>query len=121
VDTPAEKLKLLPGGQPPPNPSELLSSKKMRGLVKELKDRYEDRYIIFDAPPAQFTAETAFLASMMDGVLLVVRSGKTSERLVSQAVENIGRERILGVVFNASPESIKDYRYYYRYYQKGRG
>jgi len=120
VETAAEKLKLLPAGKPPPNPSELLSSEKMRRLVKELKDRYEDRYIIFDAPPAQFTAETAFLASMMDGVLLVVRSGKTSERLVFQAVENIGRERILGVVFNASDETYKDYRYYYRYYQEGR-
>jgi capsular exopolysaccharide synthesis family protein len=122
VDTPAEKLKLLPAGKRPPNPSELLSSEKMRHLVKELKDRYEDRYIIFDAPPAQFTAETAFLASMMDGVLLVVRSGKTSEPLVSQAIENIGREKILGMVFNASRESDKNYyRYYYRYYQKGRG
>lgn len=122
VDTSTEKLKLLPGGKPPPNPSELLSSEKMRHLVKELKDRYEDRYIIFDAPPAQFTAEAAFLASMMDGVLLLVRSGKTSESLVLQAVENIGAEKILGVVFNASRESDKDYyRHYYRYYQKGRG
>jgi len=120
VDTPAKKLKLLPGGKPPPNPSELLSSEKMRHLVKELKDRYEDRYIIFDAPPAEFTAETAFLASMMDGVLLVVRYGKTSAPLVSQAIENIGRERILGVVFNASPDSQRNYHYYYRHYQKGR-
>jgi len=120
VETPAKKVRLLPGGKAPPNPSELLSSEKMRRFVKELRDRYEDRYIIFDAPPAQFTAETAFLASMMDGVLLVVRSGKTSEPLISQAIENIGRERILGVVFNASPESHMDYRYYYRYYQKGR-
>jgi capsular exopolysaccharide synthesis family protein len=122
LDTPAKKLKLFPGGKPPTNPSELLSSEKMRHLVKELKDRYEDRYIIFDAPPAQFTAETAFLASMMDGVLLVVRSGKTSEPLISQAIESIGRERILGLVFNASRESEKAYyRYHYRYYQKERG
>jgi len=120
VDTPAKKLRLLPGGKAPPNPSELLSSEKMRRLVKELKGRYEDRYIIFDAPPAQFTAETAFLASMMDGVLLVVRSSKTSAPLISQAIENIGREKILGVVFNASRESEKNYyRYHYRYYREG--
>jgi capsular exopolysaccharide synthesis family protein len=121
LDTPANKLRLLPGGKAPPNPSELLSSEKMRRLVRELKDRYEDRYVIFDAPPAQFTAETTFLSSMMDGVLLVVRSGKTAAPLISQAIENIGRENVLGVVFNASREREKDYyRYHYRYYREGR-
>lgn len=116
--TSVEKLTLLPAGKPAPNPSELLSSKKMWRLVGELKDRYKDRYIIFDATPAQFAAETTFLASMVDGVVLVVRSGKTAEDTVLEAIENIGRDRIFGLVFNASSEITKDYRYYYRYYQK---
>ncbi len=116
MKTPFKKLTLLPAGKPPPNPSELLSSEKMRLLVDELKARYEDRYIIFDAPAAQFSAETAFLASMTDAVLLVVRSGKTAKDLVLETIENVGRERILGVVFNASTESRRDYGYYYRHY-----
>lgn len=119
VKTPVKKLTLLSAGKPPQNPSELLSSEKMRLLVEELKARYEDRYIIFDATPAQFAAETAFLASMMDGVLLVVRSGKTARDRALEAIENIGRERIFGLVFNASNESPKDYRYYYEHYRKG--
>jgi len=119
VKTPLGKLTLLPAGKPTPNPSELLSSEKMRRLVGELKDRYKDRYIIFDATPAQFVAETTFLASMVDGVLLVVRSGKTAEDMVQEAIKNIGRDRIFGLVFNASNESHKSYRYYYRYYRKG--
>ena len=118
MKTPVRKLTLLPAGKPPPNPSELLSSEKMRLLVEELKSRYEDRYIIFDATPAQFAAETAFLVSVVDGVLLVVRSGKTARDSVLKAIENIDRNKILGVVFNASSESHKSYRYYYRYYRK---
>ncbi|MBN1841116.1 MAG: polysaccharide biosynthesis tyrosine autokinase [Deltaproteobacteria bacterium] len=117
LKTPERKLTLLAGGKPPPNPSELLSSEKMRLLVEELKGRYENRYIILDAPPAQFTAETSFLASMVDGVLLVVRFGKTSGNLLSKAIDNIGRERIIGVVFNADLEGSRSYRYYYKYYQ----
>lgn len=116
--TSVEKLTLLPAGKPAPNPSELLSSEKMRHLVGELKDRYKDRYIIFDTTPAKFAAETTFLASMVDGVVLVVRSGKTADDMVLEAIENVGRDRIFGLVFNASSENPKDYRYYYRYYQK---
>ena len=118
MKTPIKKLSLLPAGKPPSNPSELLSSEKMRRLVEELRGRYEDRYIIFDSAPAQYASEAAFLASMVDAVLLVVRSGKSAKDLILNAVEKIGRKKILGVVFNASNESAKDYNYYYRYYRK---
>ena len=118
VKTSVAKLTVLPAGKVPPNPSELLSSEKMRLLVEELKGRYEDRYIIFDATPAHFAAETTFLASMVDGVLLVVRSGKTARDSILQAIENIGREKIIGVVFNASNEDSRTYDYYYQYYRK---
>ena len=121
VKTSIDKLTALPVGKAPPNPSELLSSEKMRLLVEELKNRYEDRYIIFDSPPAQFAAETTFLATMVDGLVLVVRSGKTSKNSILRAVENIGpnKTKIIGIVFNANNENPKDYGYYYRYYQKG--
>ena len=118
VKTPISKLTVLPAGKPSPNPSEPLSSEKMRQLVEELRDRYEDRHIIIDATPAQFAAETTFLASMVDGVLLVVRSGKTPRDSVLEAIENIDRNKIIGVVFNACNKSPKDYNDYSRYYQK---
>jgi len=113
-----KKLSVLPGGTPPPNPSELLCSHRMRDLVEELKSRYDDRFVIFDSPPGQFMAETAFLARMMDGILLVVRSGKTPRDLIHDTLENIGRDKILGVVFNASNEYRRGYHYYYRYYKQ---
>jgi capsular exopolysaccharide synthesis family protein len=119
VKTPIDKLTALPVGEAPPNPSELLSSEKMRRLVEELKNRYEDRYIIFDSPPAQFAAETTFLGKMVDAVLLVVRSGKTGKNSVLKSMEILDRNKIIGVVFNASDHRPKDYGYYYRYYRKG--
>jgi capsular exopolysaccharide synthesis family protein len=114
VKTPLSKLTLLPAGKPSPNPFELLSSEKTRRLVEELRSRYDNRYIIFDATPAQFAAETTFLASIVDGILLVVRSGKTTRDSVVEAIENLDRDKIVGVVFNASSRKAKDYRYYHQ-------
>jgi capsular exopolysaccharide synthesis family protein len=120
VKTSLSKLTVLPGGKIPPNPSELLSSHKMHLLVEELKNRYEDRYLIFDATPAQFAAETAFLTSIVDAVLLVVRAGKTAKKSILQAMENIDHSKIIGVVFNASNASAIDYGHYYKHYRKGK-
>ena len=114
VKTPFAKVTLLPAGKPSQNSFELLSSEKTQRLIKELRSRYEDRYIIFDATPALFAAETTFLASVVDGILLVVRSGKTDRDSVLEAVENLDRNKILGVVFNASIRKTKDYRYYHQ-------
>ncbi len=116
--TSLKKLTLLPGSTPCTTPSELLCSQKMRVLVDELRSRYDDRFIIFDSPPGQFTAETAFLARLMDAVILVARYGKTPRHLIEETIGNIGRDRIFGIVFNASHERQKDYRYYYRYYRR---
>jgi len=120
LKTPVKKLTLLPAGRPPPNPSELLSSERMRLLIEEVKSRYPDRYIVIDTPPATFAAEGSFIADMVDGVLLVVRAGKTPRELIVEAVENIGRDKVLGIVFNANDEPKKDFKYYYQHYSKER-
>jgi protein-tyrosine kinase len=120
LKTQVEKLTLLPAGRPLESPSELLSSPRMRFLTEEIKDRYQDRFLILDTPPAQFFADAASLFTIIDGVLLVVRSGKTSRNLVQDMITNIGRERILGVIFNASDEVVRSYKYYDQYYRKTR-
>ena len=116
--TAMQKLTLIPAGKPLASPSELLGSNKMQLLMQELIGRYQDRFIILDSPPAQFTAETSSLFSLMDGVLLVVRSGKTARGPVLDVIDNVGREKILGVVFNATNEVQRDYKYYYKYYKR---
>jgi len=118
VKTPLEKLTLLPGGRPSSRAAELLGSNRMRLLVEELKHRHDDRYIVFDTPPVQHIAETALLSRMVDGVLLVVRYGKTEKQMILDTIESIGRDNILGIVFNASKESSPGYYYYSRYYQQ---
>ncbi len=100
VKTDIKKLTILPGGDPPPNPAELLSSKEMTSLLAEVKERYKDRFIIIDSPPPQLTAETSALARQVDGVILVVKSGSTPREMVADLIESIGREKILGIVMN---------------------
>jgi protein-tyrosine kinase len=117
MKTPVHKLTLLPAGEPTPSASELLGSTNMKALVQELRGRYSDRFVIFDSPPAQLAAETSLLAQTMDGVILVVRHEKTSKRSVSKTIESIGRERILGVVFNGGHDQEKDYKNYYQYHK----
>jgi protein-tyrosine kinase len=117
MKTRVPKLSLLPAGPTPPNPSELLSSEMMRDFLKEVKHRYDDRYIVIDATPSQVTAESSVLAQYVDGIIFVVMSEKSPRDAVRRSIENLGKKKILGVVFNGHNESYKKYqRYYKKYY-----
>jgi protein-tyrosine kinase len=120
--TAVQKLTILPGGATPRNPSELLSSQAMKALLKETKERYKDRFIIVDSPPPQLTAETTALAKYIDGIIIVVRYGKTPKDLLNELIENFGREKILGVVMNGYRIPVTERYGYGRYkkYQKKR-
>lgn len=95
-----DKLTILPAGSVPENPSELLSSGLMRNLIYELTLRYTDRYIIIDAPPPYVTSEAGVIARQVDGILIVVRNGKTSKQDIQDIIDIYGKEKILGVVHN---------------------
>lgn len=110
LKTMVKKLSLLPGGTPPPNPSELLTSEAMSDLIREAKDRYSDRYIILDTPPPKMTAETAALARQVDGIILVIKSGSTPKKMVEDLVGILGKENILGIVMNHN--NLQGSRYY---------
>ena len=100
LKTSVEKLTLLPGGPITPNPSELASSERMSAMLQEVKQRYQDRLIVVDSPPPDLAAETSFLARQVDGVLLVVKYGKTPKEDVADLMETVGSDKILGVVVN---------------------
>ncbi len=117
VRTPLTKLTVLPAGNPPRNPAELLTSAKMTALLKEAKARYSDRFIILDSPPVNLAAEALTLAKHVDTVIFVVRYGKSEQDIVEQAVEKIGREKILGVVFNGFLITPRKYSYYKKRYR----
>ncbi len=116
LKTGIEKLSILPGGSIPDNPSELLSSDNMAKLLVEVKERYEDRIIILDSPPPRLTAETNVIARQVDGILLVVQCGATNRDLVAGITEKLGKDKILGVVFNwFDAQSSSYYGYGYGY------
>jgi protein-tyrosine kinase len=112
------KLTVLPAGRIPPNPSELLSSDQMRRLLQEVKLRYNDRYVIIDTSPPYITSETNAIARFVDGIILVIRQGKTRIKEVSDILDIYGREKVLGVVTNFSKKTIG---YGYGYHKSGYG
>ena len=118
LKTDINKLTILPGGKPPNNPAELMSSKKMSELIKEITSRYNDRYIIIDSPPPHLTSETSIIARQVDGILLVVKAGGTNREMVEELLEMMGKEKVLGVVVNwFDMSSMKNYGYG-KYYGK---
>ena len=82
-----DKLTLISGGRTMPESTELLGSPRMEALVKEIKSRYDDRYVLFDVPPVLGSADTLALAPYIDSIIMVVAEGTTSTRDVQKAVE----------------------------------
>jgi len=117
LKSPVEKLSILPVGDPPHNPAELLSSEKMSDLLKEVKTRYNDRYIIVDLPPPNFTAEANALARQVDGILLVIQYGGSRREIIKDMIASVGKEKILGVVLNRFDDRMSG-NYRYRKYNK---
>jgi exopolysaccharide/PEP-CTERM locus tyrosine autokinase len=124
LKTIVNKLSILPGGTLLHNPSELVSSQQMSKLLQEVKYRYSDRFIVMDSPPPKLTAEASALSRQVDGVLLVIEYGRTSREMVLDLVNTIGKEKIIGVVFNkldmrfAHYYGLGKYKTYSKYYKK---
>ena len=113
-----DKLSLLPAGRIARNATELLSSNMMATFLEELRGKFKDWFLIIDAPPCQFKAETKSIAQRVDGIILVVMAGKTPRKDVEKAVENFGRDKCLGVVLNGYEKALKNYYRYYDQYSK---
>lgn len=116
INTRIDKLSLLSSGRPTRKPAELLGSIEMREFLEEVKDRYQDRYIVIDAPPFQVTSEAGVLSHYVDGVVFVVKSGNTPKELIKKSVEKIGKKKIIGVVFNGFNQKQSRYGKYYKGY-----
>ena len=108
-------LSFMPSGPLYSNPAELLGSQKMFEVITELKEQYER--IIIDCPPYLGIADSSLLTPLSDGIVLVVRSGKTIRGAVlkiKKNIENIKAE-IIGVVLNDMPGRSVNYYYHYNY------
>lgn len=94
------RMRLVPAGRRSELGPEIFSSDRMAGLIASLRDRYDDRYIVLDAPPTTASAELRVLAELCDQAILVVPRGKVTLAQISAGVEVVGKNKFSGIVFN---------------------
>lgn len=117
-------LSLVACGPIPPNPAELLASRRMQAFLVTVAERFD--VVILDSPPVLATSDACALAPHVDGVLLIVDSGRTPQMLLTRAKERIEavRGRVIGAVLNrfdagANGYSRRYYNTYDKYYTQG--
>lgn len=105
---------LLPSGSLPPNPAELLQSKAMQHVVDELEEQFD--YVVIDAPPLLPVTDAAVLSAVADGVVLVVRHGRTTPDQVRHSIDRLEATgvQLAGLVLSMTPRSGR-YGYGYGY------
>jgi len=111
---------VIPAGTPPPKPAELIGSKKMKELIKNFQGNGEDQFVIIDSPPVLSASEPLLLSEWVDGIILVVMAGQVPKLAVRKVIDTLGREKIIGLVFNQKNLNPSKHYYdrYYRYYRK---
>ena len=113
-------LYVMPCGPTPPNPAELLLTKRFREVLADLQARFD--FILLDSPPLLAVTDAVILARLSDGVVLIAQAGKTAADDARQAASQLRDvdAPILGVILNDMDISDRRYGYYY-YYQYGYG
>lgn len=112
----SSRLYLLPSGPVPPNPAELIGSAQMSTLMEIFQKEFT--HVIIDSPPIASFTDGVLIAAMVDGVIMVVHSAKTSRQIVRrscQLIQDVGA-KIFGVLLNNVNISSQDNYYYYQSY-----
>jgi tyrosine-protein kinase Etk/Wzc len=120
LETSVTGLYVLPSGQLPPNPSELLGGERMRKTLAAFSEAFD--LIILDTPPLLAASDAAILATLADGVVLVVRAGVTEAEAGQQAMQqliSVGA-RVVGAVLNDPDAKVQKYGGYYSYDYAGK-
>ena len=107
-----ENLMLLTGGSLPPNPPQLLSSESMKTVLNMSRNMFDA--VIFDSPPIGLVTDSSVLASITDGIILVIKQGSYDKKLVQRAKERIEKanSNICGVVLSQVDLKGDAYSYY---------
>ena len=114
--TATSNLSLLPAGQSPLNPAELLGSERMRDALELLCQQF--KYVIIDAPPVLGFTDSVLLSTFAEGTVFVIRAGKTVRDAAQRAVRTLNavNAKILGVVLNNIDLHSHGYSYYQDYH-----
>lgn len=119
--TPIDNLWIIPCGATPPNPAELLHTKRFHELLEQMRSKF-DR-IVFDSPPVGAVTDPVILSRATDGTILVVKTGMTPRQLLAKTgrVLRDVKANLLGVVLNdIDPERRSYGGYYHQYYYRRR-
>lgn len=114
-----ENLSVLPSGHIPPNPSELISSNRMGTFLETCRENYD--YVIVDLPPVLSVSDPIAVSKYLDGMIVVVRHGKTKRRDLVETIRQLdyAKTKVLGFVYNKIGVKHKKYHTYtknkYRY------
>jgi protein-tyrosine kinase len=112
--SPENSLCFIAGGSEVPNPSELLSNGRLAMLLQRVAPLFE--WIILDSPPSLPVADASVLAEHCDGLVVVVRAGKTPAAVAQKGVQELQAKKVVGVVLNAVEEDALAYVYYHSSY-----
>lgn len=115
-ETDVPGVRVITAGPTPPNPAELLGSKIMKHFIEVLSEQFD--VIIFDTPPIVAVTDAAILAQEVDGVILVLASGKVKKEYAKRAKELLDQvgAKLLGAVLNKVEMKASEYSYY-NYYE----
>jgi capsular exopolysaccharide synthesis family protein len=107
------QINILPSGEIPPNPAEMINSMTMSYLLDELKSEYD--IVIIDSPALEIFADSQILSTKVDGTILVVKAGESKIESVKEAKNLLNKvgANILGIVINQVSKDKKKYSYYY--------
>jgi capsular exopolysaccharide synthesis family protein len=116
METNAPGVLVLTGGPIPPNPAELVGSKRMKSLIEEVSKQFD--VVLIDTPPIVAVTDAAILAQEVDGVILVLASGEVNKDYALRAKEQLDKvgAKILGAVINKADLKTSEYYYYYYYH-----
>ena len=111
---------ILPSGEIPPNPSELLGSKRMEDVLKSLREKFD--YIVIDLPPVNIVSDALSISGLITGMILVIREDYTEKKELERCFRQLklSNVNILGCVMNEAKSGGRSYNKYkykrYKYY-----
>jgi len=104
-------LWLLPAGDGVEQPLEILQSERFSKLMAQLGEWFD--CVIVDSPPLSPMADSGVWMNLVDGVLLVLRAGRTPKKLMQKTVDSVEKGKLLGLVMNETSEGQQQHHYYY--------
>jgi capsular exopolysaccharide synthesis family protein len=106
-------LRVLPAGKSSPFSSELLATERMKNFVSEIPVRFPGHHVIVDTSPVLSTPDPLVVGRLVDGIIVVVRAGKTPRACLADALTSLGSNKVVGLVLNGAELGTTSRYYYY--------